>query len=276
VFHGIAAAYNSGGTEFFADLGAALVRAAAIRPGARVMDAGCGGGAATIPAARRAGPAGHVTALDASADMLARAQTAARAAGLGNITWMHGDAEDPPVPSGSMDVVLASSVIQFLSLPRRAARNWHRLLDGGGTLALSWGIAQDPAWTKVMAVVDAAVPAPHPAFEAFLRRPPFDSPDAMAGMLSACGYTGITTHVQPLTTIYDNPRQWWQACLSQGPWVCWRHIPRTALEAARTEAFSLLEDMRGPDGMLRRTLRFGLTIATKPPTSSGRPVTCSY
>jgi hypothetical protein len=90
----------------------------------------------------------------------------------------------------------------------------------------------------------------------------------MAGMLSACGYTGITTQVQPLTTIYDHPRQWWQACLSQGPWVCWQHIPPAALQAARTDAFRLLEGMRDRDGTPRRTLRFALTTARKPRAST--------
>jgi ubiquinone/menaquinone biosynthesis C-methylase UbiE len=193
VFDTIAGTYNAAGTEFFGELAGALVCAAEPRPGARILDADCGRGAATIPAARAAGPAGHLTALDASAAMLGYAQAATEAAGLTGITWLHGDAADPPVPSGSMDVVLASSLIQFLPRPRRAARNWHNLLRAGGTLAVSWGIAQDPAWTKVMAVVDAAVPPPHPGFETFLRRPPFDSPDAMAGMLSACGYAVINT-----------------------------------------------------------------------------------
>jgi hypothetical protein len=95
----------------------------------------------------------------------------------------------------------------------------------------------------------------------------------MAGMLSACGYTRITTCLRPVTTSYHSPRQWWQACMSQGPWVCWQHIPPAALQAARTDAFSLLEGMRERDGTLRRTLHFGLTTARKPPAGSASPAT---
>jgi ubiquinone/menaquinone biosynthesis C-methylase UbiE len=264
-FDAAADCYDATGTEFFTILAATLVRAAGIRPGDRVLDAGCGKGAATIPSARAAGPRGRVTALDGSPDMLAGAERAARQAGLDGIRWLHADAEDPPLPPGSLDVILASSVIQFLATPRRAARHWLALLAPGGTLAISWGLAQDPAWLPVMAVFDAAVPAPHPAFERFLRRPPFDSPAAMSRFLIGIGYTAVTTGIQPITSVYTNPRQWWDATRGQAPYlISWQHIPPDALHAAKAEAFALLESMRGPDATIRRTLQFGLTTARAP------------
>ena len=87
-------------------------------------------------------------------------------------------------------------------------------------------------------------------------------------MLSECGYDGAVTHAEPITTVYDSEMQWWHACLGQAPWaVAWRHIPPSALQAARAEAFRLLEEIRGPDGRLTRTLGFGYTIACRPPAS---------
>ena len=50
-----AARYDTGGTEFFTDMGTRLVDQAQIRPGALVLDVGCGKGAVTLPAARLAG-----------------------------------------------------------------------------------------------------------------------------------------------------------------------------------------------------------------------------
>jgi SAM-dependent methyltransferase len=269
-FHAAAGIYDTTGTEFFTILAAKLVEAARIQPGARVLDVGCGKGAATLPAARAAGPGGLVTALDGSPDMLARAELSARQAGAGGISWLHADAEDPPLPSGSQDVVIASSVIQFLGKPQRAARRWLALLAPGGTLAISWGLSQDPAWIPVMAIFDAAVPAPHPGFEKHLRRPPFDSPGTMSRFLAGAGYTDVTTYVQPVTSSYSSPAQWWEATRGQAPYVIsWRYIPDGAMNHARSEAFALLERMREGDGTIRRTLRFGLTIARRPRAPAG-------
>jgi ubiquinone/menaquinone biosynthesis C-methylase UbiE len=266
-FDAAAEAYDATGTEFFDHLAGRLIELAGIRPGATVLDVGCGKGAATVPAARAAGPDGQVTGIDASAAMLAHAAAAVRRHGLGNVTLLRADATDPPLRPGSVDVLLASSVIQFLDTPRQALRVWLPLLRPGGTLALSWGMTQDPAWLPVMLAVDAAVPAPAPGFEAFLRRPPFDHPASLERLLTECGYDEAVTHAEQITTVYGSQMQWWNACLGQAPWaVSWRHIPPAALQAAQDEAFRLLaEEVRGPDGRLTRTLGFGYTIARRPP-----------
>jgi ubiquinone/menaquinone biosynthesis C-methylase UbiE len=257
--------YDTTGTEFFAQVGRRLVTLAGITPGARVLDVGCGKGAATSPAAQAAGPTGQVTGIDTSAAMLEQAATAASRDRLENVTLLQADAEDPPFPGGTADVLLAANVIELLARPDRTARRWLTLLAPGGTLALTWGITQDPAWVPVMAALDAVVPEPVPGFEAFFRRPPFDTRDGLADMLSGCGYTETVTHAEPVTTVYEDPQQWWQACLGQAQWVVsWRHIPPRDLQTARSEAFRLLDDLRGPGGRLTRTLGFGYTLARRP------------
>lgn len=264
-FGQVAGAYDTTGTEFFTDLGRRLIARAGIRPGDRVADLGCGAGASLIPAAVAAGPGGQVTGIDASREMLARAGRAARARGL-RVTLTAGDAQDPPLPPGGTDVITASSVLQFLPRPRRAVRNWLELLAPGGRLAVSWGMRQDPAWLAVMAVLDDEVPRQSaPGFEEYLRRPPFDDAASLERVLTGAGYTGAVTRAEAITTIYDSPQQWWAACRSQAPWVIsWRHIPPGVLDAARRAAFALAEELRGEDGLIRRTLTFGCTTASRP------------
>jgi ubiquinone/menaquinone biosynthesis C-methylase UbiE len=109
--------YDTTGTEFFAQVGRRLVTLAGITPGARVLDVGCGKGAATIPAAQAAGPTGQVTGIDTSAAMLEQAATAASRDRLENVTLLQADAEDPPFPGGTADVLLAANVIQLLARP---------------------------------------------------------------------------------------------------------------------------------------------------------------
>ena len=261
--------YGTSGTEFFADMGCRLVDLADVWPGARVLDVGCGQGAVTIPAARLAGPAGSVHAIDLAAPMVEAAQARVRKLGLANVTVQRGDAEDPGTypgwPPSSFDAVLAGDVIQFLPCPDLAARRWLSLLKPNGTLAFSWGLAQDPRWVPVMAAVDTHVPNGVPGFEAFFRRPPFDDIDPVEQMLTGSGYHQVDTVTCEVETVYTSPGQWWAACRSQGPWaVSWRHIPPTRLKVALTEAFAELEALRGPDGTFTRTLTFACTTGRKP------------
>ena len=67
------------------DLGSrALLAAAEINPGDRILDLGCGAGAVGVAAARRAGPSGHVTFVDSNLRALALSEANARAAGMTN------------------------------------------------------------------------------------------------------------------------------------------------------------------------------------------------
>jgi ubiquinone/menaquinone biosynthesis C-methylase UbiE len=267
-FAAAANGYDTTGTEFFTALGEHLVTQAQIPAGARVLDVGCGKGAVTFPAARAAGHFGHVTGIDLAAGMLAYAEDRARTAGLANVSFQPGDAEDPGAypgwEPGSFEVLLAGNVIQFLPEPERAVRAWHRLLAPSGRLAFSWSVAEDPDWVPVIASFDAAMPEAMTGFAATLRRSPFTTVLALETMLAAAGFGDPATVSHRLTMTYRSPAQWWQAASSQGPWaVAWRHIPPADLAVARDHAFTQLELMRGPDGALTRTITFACTSSQK-------------
>jgi ubiquinone/menaquinone biosynthesis C-methylase UbiE len=269
-FADAASGYDSTGTEFFATMGQYLVTHARIPAGAWVLDVGCGKGAVTIPAARAAGPNGHVTGIDLAPGMLAHAEDRARRAGVTNVRFQAGDAEDPGTHPGwtadSFDVILAGNVIQFLPRPAHAAWHWRTLLTPPGKLAISWSLAEDPRWLPVIAAFDAALPDGVTGFVGILRRPPFASVETLETMLADCGYHTPATVIHRVTMTYRTPGQWWDAARSQGPWaVAWRHIPPDQLDQAQAEAFALLEPLRTGDGTLTRTLTFACTTARKNP-----------
>lgn len=54
---------------------ARVVELAALQPGERVLDVGCGTGLVTLPAARAVGPSGKVTGVDLSDGMIHQART---------------------------------------------------------------------------------------------------------------------------------------------------------------------------------------------------------
>lgn len=113
------------------------VAKARLQPGETVLDLGCGGGVDAIIAARLVGDAGHVYGLDMTADMLALARDNAKAAGVGNITYVEGLIEDIPLPDESVDVVLSNCVINFSDDRPAVLREALRVLVPGGRFVVS-------------------------------------------------------------------------------------------------------------------------------------------
>jgi ubiquinone/menaquinone biosynthesis C-methylase UbiE len=265
-FASAAPAYDADGREFFQTVGQWLVDEVGIPLGAWVLDVGCGKGAVSLPAAKAAGVEGHVTGIDLAVPMLARARERALAAGLTNVTFRKGDAEDPATHPGwgtsSFDVILAAGVLQFLPRPREAVARWRELLTPPGKLGVAWTSRNDPRWAPVIAAIDAHVPDGVPGFAAYMARPPFDEVAAFEQTLRDAGYRDVSTGTRRITMIYNGPGQWWVTLQTQGPWaLSWRHIPGEELVEAKWEAFRLLEQSRDACGSISRTLTFALTTA---------------
>ena len=98
-----------------------------------VLDVGCGTGTLAIAAKRRVGSAGRVFGVDASPEMLARAQNKARKAGA-EIFFRNGLAEALPFREAQFGLVLSSVMLHHL--PRKArlecAKEMRRVLKPGG------------------------------------------------------------------------------------------------------------------------------------------------
>lgn len=104
-----------------------------IRP-ADVLDLGCGTGSLALLAA---GQGHRVTAVDSSPAMVELAR--AKLAGW-DATVVRGDAAEPPVREGSVDVVLVRHVLWALPEPAKVLRRWRELLRPGGRFVLVEGV----------------------------------------------------------------------------------------------------------------------------------------
>lgn len=112
-----------------------MLSIAALRPGERVLDVGCGTGVVTRLAAERVGPNGAVAGLDVNPGMLAVARSVTppdRA-----IEWHEASAESMPLPDGAFDAVLCPLSLQFVPDRPAALREVRRVLAPGGRLILS-------------------------------------------------------------------------------------------------------------------------------------------
>jgi len=120
---------------FLLPVGQALVAAAEIAPGARVLDVAAGTGNASVPAAQRGA---RVTASDLTPRLLEAGQRRPEAQGL-DIEWVEADAEHLPFEDDSYDVVMSAIGVMFAPHHQVAADELVRVCRPGGTIAvLSW------------------------------------------------------------------------------------------------------------------------------------------
>ncbi|RAJ86990.1 methyltransferase family protein [Streptomyces sp. PsTaAH-137] len=112
---------------------AAAVSALGLRPGGRVLDAGCGTGRA-LPALRAAvGPAGSVLGADLTPAMLAATVRAGRD---GDGQLLLADVSRLPLRAGVLDAVFGAGLISHLPHPEENLRELARVVRPDGILAL--------------------------------------------------------------------------------------------------------------------------------------------
>lgn len=118
----------------FEELSEALFGAAGLRGGERVLDVGCGSGATTLEAARRAGPSGSALGVDVSEPLLALARERAAGAGLRNVAFVLADAQTEPFSRRAYDLLVSRLGVMFFDDPVAAFCNLRQALRPGGRL----------------------------------------------------------------------------------------------------------------------------------------------
>lgn len=118
---------------------------ASVGEGERVIDVGCGCGETTIQLARRVGSKGHVTGVDISAPMLARASER-MPVGL-TADFVLADATVHPFESARTDLLFSRFGVMFFADPAASFANMRKALRPGGRVAFAcWREPRKNPW----------------------------------------------------------------------------------------------------------------------------------
>ena len=177
---------------------AAMLDAARVRPGHRVLDIAAGAGGQSLAAAERVGPGGEVLATDISPAILAFAAAAATAAGLTNVRTQELDGEQLDVESAGFDAVISRLGLIYLPDQRRALAGIHRALRPGGRVAVIVysGADRNAFFSLPVSIIRrrAGLGAPAPG-----QPGPFSlgGPDVLADLLRGAGLRDVGTRLLP-------------------------------------------------------------------------------
>jgi ubiquinone/menaquinone biosynthesis C-methylase UbiE len=135
---------------------AAVLAAAALQPGERVLDVACGSGVLTRAAWTSVAPGGGaVVGTDLAEQMLAEA---AGQSPNGQFVRVDGQCLEEALAHEHFDVVLCGLGLMYMPDPDRALASMARRLRPGGRLVVSvWGERRACAWADLFPIVDAQV-----------------------------------------------------------------------------------------------------------------------
>jgi SAM-dependent methyltransferase len=168
-----------------------LIRVAEIGVEDRVLDIGCGTGAATREAALTASR-GSALGVDLSTRMLERAAELSDAAGLMNVAYLRADVQVHPFEPASFDIALSLFGSMFFDDPIAAFSNVHNALRPGGRMVLV--VWQPLAANEWLLVVRSALAAGRDVPDPVIGTPgPFGlaDPDQVRPLMTAAGFVDV-------------------------------------------------------------------------------------
>ena len=140
--------------------GEAVVQAAGIERGMKVLDLGCGDGTTALPAAQLGA---DVLGVDIASNLVAAGNRRAAEAGLSNLRFQEGDASNlEGLPDKTYDRVISIFGAMFAPKPFDVAKEMVRVTKPGGRIVMGNWIPNDPTLVAQILKTSAAYSPPPP------------------------------------------------------------------------------------------------------------------
>ncbi len=212
-----------------------------LEPGQRLLDVGCGPGTITVDLAERVAP-GEVVGVDLSAEVIE--QAAAAGAGVANASFRVDDAYALDAADASFDVVHAHQVLQHLTDPVRALREWRRVLRPGGILAVRDSDYGAKVWAPDDPLLDRWLELYHELTR--VNRAEADAGRYLLGWVQQAGFADTTFTSATWSFADDEARTWWG-----GLWAD-RVVASSFAEQAVAYGLSTTEELESISDAFRR------------------------
>lgn len=191
----------------------ALLDAAAIEQGERVIEAACGSGLVTRAVAIAVGEGGDVLATDIAQNMVDLTVRTCAANGLNWVKTARMSADELAVEEASFDVAVCALGLMYVPDPRRALASMQRAVrQGGRVIATVWGERKNCGWAEIFPIVDARVVSEVcPLFFAT------GAPGSLRSDFEAAGLADIREHRHREVLVFASERDLLSAMLLGGP-----------------------------------------------------------
>ncbi len=236
----------------------AVVDAAEVKPGERVVDVGCGTGNGALLAAARGAV---VTGVDPSEQLLAIARTRAQEQGL-EVEFQIGEGAALPLPDADADVVISVFGVIFAPDAHAAAGEIARVASARGRVALSAWIPDGALWNVMRVRREALVgageqtgPAPYAWHDS----------DALAELLEPHGFS-VTLQEHTISFTAASASEFAQREQRDHPmWRTARDLlqPRGEWDALRERAGAIFEEANESADGFRITSRYAVARAVR-------------
>lgn len=234
-----------------APLWEAMLDRALVGSGTRILDAGCGGGGASVLAANRGA---QVSGLDAAEGLIAFARER-----VPNGDFRVADIESLPFEDEAFDAVFAANSVQYSENRLTTLRELGRVCTPEGRVVAGlFGPPERVAITAIFKAMVAALPEPPPGEGPF----ELSAPGTLEGLFEEAGLNVLESSEVDCPFSYPDFETFWRAMVAAGPAQgMLRVIPEDQLKKTMRDA---VEAFRLPDGeFLIQPNVFKYVVATR-------------
>ena len=189
-----------------------LVDLADPKPGERLLDIGCGTGAAARYAAEIMPETGAVAAIDLNAGMIAHARALDSG---GAIDWREGDIMALPFDDGTFHSIIGNQVLQFLPDRAGALAEMQRVMtqDGRAIFGVYCQLDLCPAHCAVASALEK-----HDIDPSGIQHPySFGDPMVLGDLLAAAGFRDVSVVRRTMEARFASPKAFVEALAAGGP-----------------------------------------------------------